>query len=539
MKDALTVIWDVVQRVVSWLAPLVRISRLGRTARRKTEDAEALARTGDDQSWTWWCVDEAVAVVRAPKGHTEEVRDKQGNLLTYRNIDSVRRGVFSGTDITPEVDIDAGSGAGSLVDTRSMKPWPPTRGSPSPHRLVRSTWFKLAVTAATWYSGQARLSELDEWEQICRAVHRGTDLGMGRERGWAHNELAAIARLRGNLHEAQEQLEFAQEQRRHRGRGQVLTNQMLVRLSQATESGSLPSRRGFLTAGEPLAHRLRARKDTVGRALTDLAQGARAILQAETAVTADLEDQAGADDMDPSRLSISLSARKAATRHLRDEAQEPFDQAATSLHGEDQLRAEAAARANLVLLYCSLGLLETDPVALDECLGMAERTAEAALDQNHEPLRDSLHRYDRVGEAALLLNLGAGLVWSDLDRIQDGQQRLDQSMDLWEALQKEASELKKPSPARYLLRGQGRCKLYLGDAAWRLADAADRVAERDTLFSEACSRWNEAHSLCRAARDIVGEQAALRRPGQRKPQEQGERQAEGESQEQGDDEAAV
>jgi tetratricopeptide (TPR) repeat protein len=160
----------------------------------------------------------------------------------------------------------------ALLRTVVCGPW----GSPgalpaTPPARVRRWWLRLAVALCTWYATHARL---DDWAAVCRAV---LDSPVARERpalaGWAHNELGAVYRWQGNLHQATVELATAVTLRHRRGAAQSRTNLGLALLDQNDVDGALDQLQR--------AHRQRSPTDRAGQALTELGLGAAFLARQE------------------------------------------------------------------------------------------------------------------------------------------------------------------------------------------------------------------------------------------------------------------
>lgn len=338
-------------------------------------------------------------------------------------------------------------------------------GSPSPDapeplpRGARRWWFRLAVALCVWYATEGRLAE---WHAACDAVG---DLPRGDrqllpsaalEHAWRHNELAAIARRRGELDRASDLFDGAAEKMpdwRHLGEAQIRTNQALVMERQAQQLRNGDDRavedrvRSLLEqALRKLdeAGPLRARSDTIGRALTEQMTGLvhwqLARSDAEAAVDGDRSADRGG--------------------HLA-EARRHLVRAADRFREAGELRGEATALTNLVLVAGQM----RNP-------GIARSNGEVAL-KRYDELEARTGRDDVEGRAAVLLNLGAVLVTADTPAAEQARVWLEQSR-----------ALRGEEPTS----GLGRTLLYLGDAESKLgneAAARDRWRQAEKIFAGA------------------------------------------------------
>lgn len=325
-------------------------------------------------------------------------------------------------------------------------------GVPDLPRPVGSWWLELAQVMATWYAAQG---QIDDWRDVCQVVQGGAKPEMRRARGWVYEELAAIARLEGDIPAARRDLKAAAGYRGSRGRAQHSHNKALLRLDLRRVEPA-----GEETAEDALASasRLRYSRDEVGQALTGHAISAVDISSAET-----LDDNAAAEKMERAAAQLERSAQC-------------FDR-------ESQRRALAAVKTNLVLVHW-----------FNNDSQQARTTGEEAL-EIYDKLRKHLKRHDRLGRAALLLNLGAVLVQGGGAEVGEGKEYLDNGIALW-------SELSNKLPHnKNVKQGLGRTYLYLGDAVD--TQGGDR--------STAEEHWQDAKNWCEKAGDTVGKAEASRR----------------------------
>jgi hypothetical protein len=335
----------------------------------------------------------------------------------------------------------------ALLRATVAAPAPTGGGAPEPLPPgARRWWFRLAVALCVWYATEGRL---DEWQAVCDTVERLPRRerqllpSAAVERAWRHNELAAIARRRGDVDAAVGLLETAADAMpdwRHGGEAQIRTNQALVLDQQAQHLRDAQQSRnegrgrdnggdGRDTTEAKIADRLkealgkardarslRARSDPIGHALTEHALGVTHHSRG------DLAD---------------------ARRHLV--------RAANLFRAAGELRGEAVALTNLVLVAGEM-----------RSTGIAVSHGKVALDR-YDELKARTGRDDVEGRAAALLNLGA--VQVTVENPDDDQAR--QARDWLE----ESERLR----GGRRTRGLGRTLLYLGEAKKELGYEAEAV----------------------------------------------------------------
>ncbi|HZM84577.1 MAG TPA: tetratricopeptide repeat protein [Candidatus Limnocylindrales bacterium] len=247
---------------------------------------------------------------------------------------------------------------------------------------VKPWLWRLAMGLCTWYAVEERL---DAWQTVCHAIlAMPAPMGWRTRLGgttrmwatevayWAHNELGVVYRRRGRTDNAFQELEIAlgiASQWRLRSRAQVETNLGLV----LVDKGQLDQAIRHLEQGL----KLRGRSDVRGRAISGLGLGI-ACLHAE----------------------------------MHDTARRHLSHAANEFERLGDRAGQAAALNALGLVLAGQG----DRTGIREHWDLARRHYADAGDE--------------VGEASVLLNIGADLLRDRPDQAAAGRRILNESIQL-------------------------------------------------------------------------------------------------------------